>query len=140
MSAIQLIRQGESLPFIFDLGGAPIDGWVCTILVHKFFADSPAIKRVVAPKGRSWPGFLTESETLGLDQNSKSLWHLTGLLVNDDTDQEIQIDRPFHVSKSFIQQKQIQPVSDLFILLQEEPVGMIELQQGDGKILLQESP
>ena len=62
------IRKGESLSFVFDRGGASISGWVCTIEVKTFPSDTSAITaRVIAAVDDEWPGFLTSTETAGLN-------------------------------------------------------------------------
>lgn len=99
MSAIPVIRQGEDLEFFFDLDGEDISGWVCLIQVSRSPEDETAlISRVVPPKGRAWPGFLTSTETESLPVSSTSPYFLTGFLTNSSTDQERQIPRRFNVT------------------------------------------
>jgi len=68
MSKILLVRQGESLPFAFDLGGEILTGWTCDISVADFPGNIPQIDRRVTPDEvfNSWLGNLTRTETLGL--------------------------------------------------------------------------
>tara|TARA_R110000796_G_scaffold163505_3_gene280444 strand:- start:6544 stop:6858 length:315 start_codon:yes stop_codon:yes gene_type:complete len=80
------IRKGESLSFVFDRGGASISGWVCTIEVKTFPSDTSAITaRVIAAVDDEWPGFLTSTETAGLNAGS---YRLIGILTNAATNQE----------------------------------------------------
>lgn len=97
MSAIPLIKQGESFPFVFDLSGQDITGWTCTIFVKQFPEDVAIIQRVIPPQGRQWPGYLTQSETATFTPSSRSPWYIIGKLENTTTDQEIQIEDRFNV-------------------------------------------
>lgn len=85
---INVIRKGESLPFVFDRGGESIDGWICTIEVKNFPGDTALISRVITADGNTWPGFLTSTETALLDVGN---YRLIGVLTNATTDQEEQI-------------------------------------------------
>ncbi len=95
MSKIQVIRQGESLPFVFDRNGRSITGWTCTIFLKKFPADTTVLSRVIPAVGLEWPGFLTQTETTGLDV---SLYNLIGKLEKTSTDEEEQVPVRFNVS------------------------------------------
>ncbi len=84
-----IIRQGESLPFIFDRSGVSIEGWICTIEIKRFPSDTSLITpRVITPDGRTWPGFLTSDETAALDVNG---YRLIGVLTNATTNEQEQI-------------------------------------------------
>ncbi len=100
MSKIKSIRRGESLPFVFDRAGEDITGFVCTITVKQFPADASSITRVIEPTvdtdGNSvWSGFLTSTETSGLEVGN---WNINALLVNDTDDQEEAIPVRFKVT------------------------------------------
>ena len=97
MAKIEVIQQGESLPFLFDRSGESIDGFVCTITVKQFPKDAPSISRVIPPDiiRKEWPGLLTESETSLL---STGLWILNANLVSSTTDEEEAIPVRFHIS------------------------------------------
>ena len=83
-----IVRKGESLNFVFDRDGESIDGWICTISVKTFPADTSAISpRVITPVGRTWPGFLTSTET---DTLAIGDYRLIGLLTNATTNEEEQ--------------------------------------------------
>lgn len=98
MSSIPVIRQGEDLEFVFDLDGESIEGWIATIQVKRFPSDDPIIEREIPAVRRSWPGFLTSTETADLAVSSTSPYFLTGVLTNSSTDQERQIPRRFNVT------------------------------------------
>lgn len=82
MNKLVRIQQGESLPFRFDRDGALIDGWTCTIVLKQRPTDTDLLTgsgRVIPPVDRTWPGFLTNSETGGL---AIGLYYLTATLIN----------------------------------------------------------
>ncbi len=62
------IRQGESLPFSFDLDGASLVGRICTIYVKQFIKDTSTISREIPldSDGLAFSGFLTSAETRDL--------------------------------------------------------------------------
>ncbi len=83
-----IVRKGESLDFVFDRGGDSIAGWICTIEVKTFPADTSVISpRVIAPIDGKWPGFLTSTETDTLEIGD---YRLIGKLTNATTDEEEQ--------------------------------------------------
>jgi len=98
MSKIQVIRQGESLPFKFDRGGASTDGWTCNIQVKEFPASSPIVNRVIPLVDGVWAGFLTQTETSPL---AIGLYYLTALLSNTTTDEEEQVPLRFNASTAW---------------------------------------
>lgn len=98
MSKISVVRQGESLPFVFDRGDESIDGWICTIEVKNFTGDPADISRVITPEGGEWPGFLTSSETSLL---AVGLYRLIGVLTNSSTDEEEQVILRFNITDSW---------------------------------------
>ncbi len=100
MSTTPGIRQGESLPFAFDLNGQSIVGWVCTIFVKEFPSSVAQIARIIEPTGRAWVGYLTSTETKGLDESVKTPWYLIAILENASTGQQIEFDKRFSVSLS----------------------------------------
>lgn len=89
MTGFRIVRQGESVPFIFDRSGLSIDGWICTIKVKQFSSDTSLITREVEadPVQEQWEGFITASESLALDQKD---YRLIGLLTNAETGEEEQ--------------------------------------------------
>ena len=100
MAKIKVIRQGESLPFVFDRGGESIDGYVCTIFVKQYPADVASITRVIEPTTNpktgvsEWSGFLTQTETAAL---AVGLWIINAKLVKSSTDEEEAIPVRFQV-------------------------------------------
>lgn len=133
MSAITLIRQGEDLEFVFDLNGEDITGWIATIEVKRFPSDASLITRVIPAVGRTWPGFLTSTETAALEVSSESPYYLIGILTNSSTNEERQIPRRFNVSQDLLL-----PPPPSF-LLQEDGVSRVLLEDGSGFILLEQS-
>jgi len=99
VSKITIIRQGESLPFVFDRDGEDITGWTCLIEVKMFPDDTAIISRTIIPEGEQWKGFLTQTETMGLEVG---LYYLTAQLSNTSTDEEEQIPTRFQVSKAWV--------------------------------------
>lgn len=94
MAKTQVIKQGESLEFSFDLGGESMDGYIFTIFVKQFPSDVASITRVIpettdAQGNTVWAGFLTQAETSGLPNTG--LWWIVGKAVNSGTDEESQI-------------------------------------------------
>lgn len=100
MDKIERIQQGESLPFKFHRDGADITGWVCTITAKKYPGDTASINRVVPPDsdGKSWTGFLTNTETSAL---APGLWFLTGSLVKLSTNEMEQKPSRFGVAPAW---------------------------------------
>ena len=101
MAKIKTIYSGESLPFCFDLDGDDISGWICTMIVKKFPADTATIERVIAAVGNAWPGFLTSTETAALTLNSKTPYILAGILTNASTGEEEQVPIRFSIAPSW---------------------------------------
>ncbi len=96
-----ILRQGESLPFVFDRSGESIEGWICTIEIKRFPSDTSLITpRIIAPVDRTWPGFLTSDETAALAVNG---YRLIGVLTNASTNEEEQITETtrFNVTNSW---------------------------------------
>jgi len=86
---ITVVREGESLPFSFDLDGASLSGYVLTITVKQFAADSTLITaRIIAATGTKWTGFLTSTEIDSLANNTT--FRLIGTAVHAGDDKEIQ--------------------------------------------------
>jgi len=84
-----IIRKGESLPFVFDRSGEEITDWVCTIEVKRFPSDTSVITpRIIEPVDRTWPGFLTSTESATLDNKA---YRLIGVLKNAVTNEEEQV-------------------------------------------------
>ena len=101
MAKTQIIRQGESLDFTFDLGGDDVTGWVCTIFVKLFPDGTVFITREIEAEGDAWPGFLTSSETALLAVSSKTPYYLIGELTNSTTGEERQVPIRFAVSETW---------------------------------------
>jgi len=101
MSKLKVIRQGESLPFVFDRGGEDITDFACTIFVKQFPADTADITRVIQPSENTetglleWSGFLTSTETAAL---ALGLWIINAQLVKASSDEEEAIPVRFHVT------------------------------------------
>ena len=98
MAKITVIRQGESLPFVFDRGGEDITGYVCTITVKQFPTDASSITRVIEATDGEWSGFLTQTETAALDIG---LWIINAKLVKASTDEEEAIPVRFNVTTTW---------------------------------------
>lgn len=100
MAKIKVIRQGESLPFVFDRGGEDTTGYICTIFVKQFPADVADITRVIPLTTNSktgfaeWSGFLTSTETAAL---ALGLWIINAKLVKAATDEEEAIPVRFQI-------------------------------------------
>jgi len=99
MSAITVIRQGGSLPFIFDRDGEDITNFVCLIEVKQFPSDTAIISRIIEPVGNEWPGFLTSTETAAL---AEGLYWLIAKITNSITDEERQIPERFNVTTAWL--------------------------------------
>ena len=76
---------GDSVDFEFNLNGASVSGWVCTINVKSFPADTTLLSRNITPDGDTWPGFLTATETTALGVGQ---FRLVGKLVKAATDEQ----------------------------------------------------
>lgn len=98
---ISSIKQGESLPFEFDLGGEELTGWVCVIFVKQYPSDIALIERTIPAEGRTWPGYLTSTETAALDPSSRNPYQLIGVLTNASDDQESQEPIRFNVTEAW---------------------------------------
>lgn len=133
MPEITTIRQGEDLEFVFDLNGREITGWIATIVVKRFPSDAPLIQRVIPAVDRTWPGFLTSTETAALDVSATSPYYLTGVLTNSSLNQERQIPRRFNVSQDLLL-----PPPPSF-LLQEDGLSKVFLEDDSGFVLLEQS-
>lgn len=96
---ITIIKKGESLPFVFDRSGKSIAGYVCTLVVKQFPGDVALITRVIPSVGRTWPGFLTSTETDALAV--LGLYRAIGLLVNASTGEEEQVPVRFHLTEAW---------------------------------------
>lgn len=94
-----IIQKGESLPFVFDRSGKPIEGWVCTLVVKRFPGDTALISRVIPPQGRRWPGFLTSTETNALAVLGQ--YRAIGLLVSATTGEQEQVPVRFHLTEAW---------------------------------------
>lgn len=133
MPATTFIRQGEDLEFVFDLNGREITGWIATVEVKRFPSDVALISRVIPAVGRTWPGFLTSTETAALDVSATSPYYLTGVLTNSSLNQERQIPRRFNVSTDLLL-----PPPPSF-LLQADGVSKVLLADESGFVLLAQS-
>lgn len=104
MPKIQVIRQGESLPFSFDLGDTDTTGYICTISVRQYPDDTAAISRVVEPSQDTssgqvvWSGFLTSTETAAL---AVGMWILNADLDNASTVENTQIPVRFQTTPNW---------------------------------------
>jgi len=98
MSKILTVQQGESLDFCFDRGGNSITGWTCQLTV-KLRATSPiSIQRNITPTNDKWKGYITKSESEGLDPGT---YFMTAKLTNATTDQEEVIVDRLNVSPKY---------------------------------------
>jgi hypothetical protein len=97
-------QQGESIPFRFDRDGGTIEGWVCTIFLVKRPGDVDLLTgsgRVIPPRDRdrSFPGYLTNTETGPLDI---ALYYLIAALVNVSTNEYEEIQARVDVTESWV--------------------------------------
>ena len=101
MARITVANQGESVDFVFDRGGQPIDGFICTIVVKEFAADAALIERVVEPDegSASWSGFLTSTETGGLPIGTT--YRFMAILANAATDEQDEIETRLSITGSY---------------------------------------
>lgn len=99
MTKITPIRQGESLPFLFDRGGLPIEGWACEVVVKEYPGDTALITGTVEPTGNVFEGNLTSAQTEPLPPDTT--YRLMGILTNATTDEEEQIESRFSVTASW---------------------------------------
>jgi hypothetical protein len=96
--SIDVIKQGESLDFEFDLNGDSTSGWVCTLNLKKFPDDTTRINRVVTAKDDKWTSFLTATETKNLDV---AQYMLIAKLVKASTNEKDQQIKRFYVTKKW---------------------------------------
>ena len=83
MSQIPYITQAGDLPFQFDLGGLPLDGFTCTISVKQRPTDTDQITpREITPTLDVWSGFLTTTEIAAL---TVGRYELIGNIQNSST-------------------------------------------------------
>jgi len=82
---IEPLHVGDSKDFCFDLDGDSVSGWVCTINVKKYPADTTLLTRIITADGDTWPGFLTATETTALGVGA---FRLIGKLVKSATDEQ----------------------------------------------------
>lgn len=93
---IEIVQQGESLPFAFDRNGESVTGWTCTIEVKQYPDDSALVSRGIALDGnQKFSGFLTGTETGAL---SAGLYYLIATLTNATTDEPEVIPVRFQVA------------------------------------------
>ena len=100
MSRIVTIKQGESVPFSFDLDGASLTGYTCTINVKQYPSDTASVSRTVIastqPDGsQAFSGFLTQTETAAL---ATGMWVITAVMNKASTDEETVKQSRFQVS------------------------------------------
>ena len=95
---MQTVRQGQSLPFAFDLDGDDITGYVCTIEAKQFPADAASVSRVIQPTNSEWVGLLTSTETAAL--TSLGEWALIAKITNASTDAEVVKTKRFHLAEA----------------------------------------
>lgn len=95
---LSTIKQGESLPFVFDLNGESTAGWVCTLNLKQFPDDDTLINRTVTAIDNKWTGFLTNDETKDL---LVSQYTLTANLTKASTDEKDVQTKRFYVSKGW---------------------------------------
>lgn len=105
MNKLEILQQGESLPFNFDRGKNSIVGWTCTITVKQKPSDAalPGFPRVIPALGNSWPGFITQTESAALPVLPKGRsYMLVASLVNVTTDEEEVITVRLRISKAWV--------------------------------------
>jgi len=93
-----IIKQGESLPFVFDLDGESTSGWVCTLNLKRYPDDTTSINRTITAIDDKWTGFLTNDETEDL---LVSQYTLTANLVKATTDEKDVKTKRFYVSRAW---------------------------------------
>lgn len=100
-NAFTIIRKGESLPFVFDRSGEEVTDWVCTIYVKRFTSDTSLITpRIITAVDRTWPGFLTSTETNTLPVGDYRLIAVLDNAVSDEEEQVMETTR-FNVTSSW---------------------------------------
>ena len=128
MSAINLIKQAESLAFAFDLGINPeteelysLSGWTCSISVIQFPTGDIYLTRAVTAaedttKGTSgqFSGFLTKTETNALGAGQ---YALVATMINSTTDEQVQKKIRFQVSKVWTGGASVNPGSASAIIV-----------------------
>lgn len=97
MTAPVIIQRGESLPFVFDRGCEPIDGWICVISVKRYPENTASINRLITPTNGQWIGALTAAETVSLPISQQIL---TAKLVNESTDESDEQSVNFYVGST----------------------------------------
>lgn len=96
---IELIRQGESLEFTFDLADDESnDGWTCLIEVKQYPDETALISRTIAVVDDQWSGFLTATETGALVPGTYTIF---ADITNSTTDQGRKDAQRFHVGKTW---------------------------------------
>lgn len=97
---IRLVKKGESLPFVFDRDGESVSGWICTIYVKQFKADTAAITRVIAlDADDQWSGYLTATETESL--TAPTLYRIIAKLTHADNVEEEQVPIRFQLNEAW---------------------------------------
>ncbi len=97
---LSIIGAGESLMFVFDRGGADVEGWACQLQVKKYPADTPEIDRLIELDSfGAWSGFLTSTETAALTQ--RGIYRMIGLLTNSTTNEQEQIPVRFQLNDTW---------------------------------------
>lgn len=100
MAKIKTIKKGASVPFSFDLDGASLTDYVCTIVVKQYPDDTASVDRVVAsslqPDGSyAFSGFLTSTETSTL---ADGMWIINADMVKASTLEQTTKQSRFQVS------------------------------------------
>jgi len=96
MSADTNIRQGDSLPFSFDLGpDVSLEAYTCQIQVKRFPGDTAAIDRAIPLAEGAFSGFLTATETAALPVGFGSI---IAKLVKSASNESTQIVEDFQVN------------------------------------------
>ena len=77
------VNKGDVADFVFSRGNESISGWVCTLKLKRFPADTALVSRVIAEEDGQWPGFLTTTETAALTVGVT--YFMMGVLTNATT-------------------------------------------------------
>lgn len=104
MNKLLRVQQGESVPFKFDRDGGDISTFVCTVSLVKRPGDTDLLTgsgRVIPPRNRdrSFPGFLTNTETGGL---AVGLFYLIASLVSVSTNELEEIQARVDVTEKWV--------------------------------------
>lgn len=94
---MNIIRQGGTFDFDFDLSGSDVSGFTVTINVLQYPGDSPTITRVLTYSDDKFIGTLTSAETSAL---AVGQWfvHFTA----EDSDENLREPIKLYIAKGWV--------------------------------------